>query len=127
MEIFIKALAFQETMSKKKEANAREEKYQEEISRIKLPRGTEIFGILETMLGGSRMRVRCFDGKERICRIPGRLKRKIWVREGDVIVIEPWEFDGDHKGDVVFKYRASQVDWLKRKGYLKQLESSDEF
>ena len=64
-------------MSKKKEELQRQEKMQAEISRIALPRGNQSFGVIEQRLGGSRMRVRCFDGKNRICRIPGRLTRKM--------------------------------------------------
>ncbi len=66
------------------------------------------------------MRGRCLDQKTRICRIPGRLKRKLWVREGDVLLIEPWEFDNE-KGDVIFKYNPAAVEWLKRKGFLKDM------
>ena len=57
-------------MSKKKEQLAEQEKQQQEISRIKLPRGNQTLGILEQRVGASRMRVRCLDGKTRICRIP---------------------------------------------------------
>lgn len=114
-------------MSKKKEELAREEEIQQEIRRVKLPRGNQSLGIVETRLGGSRMRVRCMDGKTRICRIPGRMKRKLWVREGDVVLVEPWEFGGNDKGDVLFKYRPSQVGWLKRKGILKEAEDLQEF
>jgi len=31
------------------------------------------------------------------------------------------------KGDIVFKYRNSQVDWLKRQGKLKGIEMLEEF
>ena len=88
--------------------------------RIKIPRNTEVLGFIEQRLGGSRMRVKCLDGKIRICRIPGRLKRKLWIREGDLLLIEPWEYDND-KGDVIFKYQPNQVDWLKKKGYIKEI------
>jgi translation initiation factor 1A len=114
-------------MSKKKEEIARQEQIEEEIRRVKLPRGTEVFGILEQRVGGSRAKIRCLDGKSRICRIPGRLKRKLWVREGDLVLIEPWELSGDDKGDIVFKYKKTQVDWLQRKGYLQNLQDLDEF
>ena len=114
-------------MGKKKEEQARQEAIQSEIRRVKLPRGNQTLGILEERLGGSRMRVRCMDGKSRICRIPGRLKRSLWVRPGDVLLIEPWELGGDTKGDVIFKYKPIQVDFLRRKGYLKGLEEADEF
>ena len=114
-------------MSKKKELIKQQETLQQEISRVKLPREKQSLGMVDQRLGASRMRVKCLDGKTRICRIPGRLKRKLWVREGDLVLVEPWELGGDEKGDVIFKYRPSQIDWLKRKGYLKGLESIEEF
>lgn len=114
-------------MSKKKEELAAQEKIQQEISRVRLPRGNQTIGIVDQRLGGSRMRVRCFDGKTRICRIPGRIKRRLWVREGDYLLIQPWELGGDEKGDVVFKYRPTQVNFLKRKGLIKEMEALEEF
>lgn len=113
-------------MSKKKLEEQRQQEIQEDISRVKIPRGTQVFGILEQKLGASRMRVRCLDGNTRVCRIPGRLKRKLWVNEGDILLVEPWEFSGNEKGDIIFKYKKTQVDWLKRKGYLKDLMAEAE-
>jgi len=98
---------------------------QEDFSRVLLPRGKQTFGVVEQRLGASRMRIKCLDGKTRNCRIPGRLKRKLWVREGDLVLVEPWEFGGDEKGDVIFKYKIGQVDWLRRKGLLKGLEGME--
>ncbi len=108
-------------------AEERAAKEQQEISRIMIPRDREVFGIVEQRVGGSRMLVKCFDGKTRNCRIPGRLKRKLWVREGDVVIIEPWEFDGEHKGDLIYKYTSTQVNFLKNKGYLSQMSELEEF
>jgi len=108
-------------MSKKEEAQQKQEQEQEEIRRTPTPRGNQVLGLCEQRVGGSRMKVRCMDGKNRICRIPGRLKRRLWVREGDILLIEPWELGGDTKGDVVFKYRPIQVEVLRRKGMLKEL------
>jgi translation initiation factor 1A len=88
--------------------------------RVKLPRDKEIFGIVEQLHGGKRMHVRCADGKIRMCRIPGRLRR-IWVRPDDIVLVEPWPIQGDKKGDVVWRYRGAEVDWLKQRGYLKDL------
>jgi translation initiation factor 1A len=99
----------------------------EEIVRVRMPHNNEVFGVLEERLGASRSRVRCLDGKTRICSIPGRLKRRLWVRQGDIVIVKPWEFGGDQKGDIVFKYRPSQVDFLKKGGHLKQLDEFEEF
>ncbi|MEM4230488.1 MAG: translation initiation factor eIF-1A [Candidatus Pacearchaeota archaeon] len=90
--------------------------------RVRLPKGREILGVVEQRVGGSRMIVKCLDGKSRNCRVPGRLKRDLWVREGDVVIIEPWEFENE-KGDILFKYNPTQIEWLKKHGYLKQAES----
>ena len=114
-------------MGKKKEEQERQDKIQQEIFRIHLPQGKETFGIIEQRLGGSRMRVRCLDSKTRICRIPGRLTRKLWVRESDVVIVEPWEYGGDGKGDIIYKYTPTQLSFLRKKGHLKQLDDFEEF
>jgi translation initiation factor 1A len=93
------------------------------LLRVRLPHGREVLGIVKQRLGASRMRVLCLDGKERICRIPGRLRRSLWVREGNVVIVEPWELGGDKSGDVIFKYRSkAEVNFLKKKGHLKNIE-----
>lgn len=97
----------------------KKESIPQEITRVKLPRGEEIMGIIEQRLGGNKMMVNCLDGKERNCRVPGRLKRKLWLRPNDVVIIQPWELD-KNKGDIIFKYRPNQVAWLRKKGYLKE-------
>jgi len=103
------------------------EQQQEEVRRTRIPREGEIFGICEQRVGSSRMKVRCLDGKMRICRIPGRLKRRLWVREGDLLLIEPWELGGDEKGDVIYKYKPLQVEFLRQRGLLKALDDLQEF
>ena len=77
-----------------------------------------LMGILEQRYGGNKMLIDCFDGKKRNCRVPGRLKRGLWLRPGDVVIIKMWELNKD-RGDVLYKYRPNQVAWLKQNGYLK--------
>lgn len=100
----------------------KEQNSEEKIIRVKLPRGREVIGIIEQRLGGNKMQVGCLDGKTRNCRVPGRLKRELWLRPNDVVIIEPWELDNT-KGDVIFKYRPNQIEWLKNKGYLQKEKS----
>ena len=92
--------------------------------RVKLPNEKEVIGIISQRVGGSRMIVSCMDGKSRNCRVPGRKRRGLWLREGDVIIIEPWEFDDD-KGDVLFKYTPAAMERLKKMGKLDM--ETDEF
>ena len=85
--------------------------------RVKLPKGREVIGIITQRYGGWSVSGSCRDGKTRNCRVPGRKRRGLWLREGDVVIIEPWEFDDD-KGDVLFKYTDNQVVKLKDMGKL---------
>ncbi len=95
---------------------------QESQIRVKMPRGKEIIGIIIQRLGGSRMFVSCMDRKTRNCRVPGRKRRELWLREGDVVIVEPWEFDGE-KADVLYKYSKAAISKLKKMGMLKTQES----
>lgn len=88
---------------------------------IRLPQEGELFAIVISELGATRMMCYCQDGKERICRIPGRLKSKFWVKEGDLVLVKPWEVQSDERGDIVWQYKKLEVALLKEKGLLKDL------
>ena len=91
----------------------------EEFSRVRIPQksANEILGTVESLLGANKLRVRCTDGIVRLTRIPGKMKKRIWIREGDVIILVPWSFQND-KADIIWKYSPPQVNWLERKGFL---------
>jgi len=76
-------------------------------------------GIVDKLLGFDRVLVKCMDGKARLCRIRGKMKRRVWIKAGDTVIVAPWDFQSDTRGDVVWRYTASQTEWLKNKGYLK--------
>jgi len=95
---------------------------EQKVARAPLPKGKEIIGIVEQRLGGNKMYVNCLDGKTRNCRVPGRLRRRLWLRPGNIVIIEPWELD-NNRGDIIFKYRPNQVSWLKENNYLKTEET----
>jgi translation initiation factor 1A len=94
----------------------------EQRVRVRLPRNGELIGIIEQRVGGSRMLIKCSDGKVRNCKVPGRLKRALWLREGDTVIVKPWEFDNG-KADVLFKYNPSDAQFLRERGYLKDIDS----
>jgi translation initiation factor 1A len=92
--------------------------------RVKLPdkKKGELFGIADALQGGSRLKVNCEDGKSRMARIPGKLKRRMWIREGDLVIVRPWDFQND-KCDVVFRYTKTQASYLSRRGMIpKQID-----
>jgi translation initiation factor 1A len=69
------------------------------------------------MMGANHIRVRCFDGVTRLGRIKGKIKKKVWIREGDILIVVPWSFQDD-KCDIIYRYTGPQVEWLRRNGYL---------
>jgi len=91
---------------------------EEQLRRLRMPQEGEVLGVVEQLLGGSRMLVRCRDEKVRVSRIPGKMKRKIWVREGDVVIVRPWDVQGDRKADIVWRYTKPQVARLMQQGLL---------
>ena len=93
-----------------------------ELAKIRIPRSNEVLGIAEALVGGDKVRVRCDDGKTRICRIPGRLRKRVWISIGDIVLVEPWKVETEKRGDIVFRYTSTQASWLKRKGYAKAIE-----
>ena len=92
-------------------------------SRVRTPRQGEVLGKIDQRVGANRVVVVCFDGKTRNCRIPGGLKRKIWARPGNIVLVRPWEFQGDQKGDLIFTYKPGDVNWLQKRGFLKDTGS----
>ena len=87
-------------MSDEEDINKLFEVMGETQRKIRLPGEGEVLGIVIQMLGYDRARVRCTDGKVRLCRIPGKMKKRIWIREGDAVLIAPWDFQDD-RGDII--------------------------
>ncbi|HEY6238401.1 MAG TPA: translation initiation factor eIF-1A [Thermoplasmata archaeon] len=91
----------------------------EEVGRLPLPRRNrgEIFGIANQLLGAARIRVMCEDGISRMGRITGKMKKKMWIREGDLLILRPWGFQ-EGKSDILFRYSRTQSMYLSRRNLL---------
>ena len=79
-----------------------------------------MFAIADQILGGRRVKAVCEDGESRLARIPGKMRRRQWVREGDLIVVQPWDFQ-DEKANVCMRYTKTQSLYLSRKGVLPEI------
>ncbi|MFW9823667.1 MAG: translation initiation factor eIF-1A [Candidatus Thorarchaeota archaeon] len=113
-------------MAKKKGKQAKKGKGgrgQEEpvITRVKFPNKKmgEMFGVVVEILGGERMRVFCEDGKHRIGRIRGKIKKRVWIRRGDLCIVNPWEWETETqsklgKCEITWRYTRAEISWLER-------------
>lgn len=60
------------------------------------------------MLGNGRLEAQCFDGEKRLAHIRGKMRKKVWINQGDIILISLREFQDD-KADVIVKYTVEEV------------------
>ena len=92
---------------------------EEEIhEQLVLPAKTDVLGVAIRLLGFDRVLVKCQDGHERLCRIRGKMKRRVWIREGDIVLVSPWDFQSDTKGDLIWRYTKAQSEILRKRGLL---------
>jgi translation initiation factor 1A len=87
----------------------------------RLPEDFEVLGIAEKLLGYDRIMVRCLDGFTRLCRIRGKMKRRVWIKVNDIVTVSPWDFQTDKRGDITYRYKGNQTEWLRNNGYLKDI------
>lgn len=78
----------------------------------------QMFGSVMQMLGYDRLMVKCADGHERVCRIRGKMKRRVWIKVGDTVLVAPWDFQFETRGDILWRYTEAQAQILRQKGQL---------
>jgi initiation factor 1A len=98
----------------------------------------QMYGRILRNLGGDRMIVFCNDGKQRVCHIRGGMRKRVWMKAGDLVLISPRDFEKKpevgssdlEKGDIIAKYDEDLIPTLKKCEdfnpiLLKALESAD--
>lgn len=103
-------------MARRKKGERRERK-----GELPLPdekEGTMLCVVLRN-LGGGFLEALCTDGETYKAWIPGRMRRRVWIREGDVILFLPWGTN-DMKGEVVYRYLRGEVEELIKRGLISE-------
>ncbi len=88
------------------------------LKQMVYPSENDVLCVAQKMLGFDRVQVKCQDGHTRVARIRGKMKRRTWIREGDIVLVSPWDFQGDERGEIFWRYTSNQVDRLRREGVL---------
>jgi translation initiation factor 1A len=103
----------------RKEKEVLEERKEEEVRRIRLPKKNEgeLLGVVVQRLGAGQILVLSEEGIERNCRIPGKMMKRVWMRTDDAVIIKKWDFQPS-KANVSWRYTPAQAEHLKKKGYL---------
>ena len=71
---------------------------EEEIRQEVLPSEGEVLGVVVSLLGYYRILVKCSDGNARLYRIRDKMRRKVWIKNEDVVLVAPWDFQYDKRG-----------------------------
>lgn len=77
------------------------------------------------MLGNGRLEALCFDGEKRLAHIRGKLRKKVWINQGEIILLSLRDYQ-DEKGDVILKYSADEARSLKAYGELPETAKINE-
>lgn len=98
------------------------------ITRVKFPnqRLGEMFGRVVEIYGNDRMGVFCEDGKHRMGRIRGKIKKRVWIRRGDLVIVNPWEWETETsnkpgKCEISWRYTNAEIGWLERKDKIPEI------
>ena len=84
------------------------------IKRARTRKYGQLYAVVREMSGGSRMVALCEDGLTRMIRIGGKLKKRMWCRIDDLIIVQPWVVQEDKKADLVYRYLPTQRNWMIR-------------
>lgn len=93
-----------------------------ESVRVRMPdrRLGQMFAIADQLMGAGRIRIICADGETRIGRIRGKMRRRMWVRTGELLIIMPWEVQ-PIKADIMYRYTRTQSTYLSRKKMIPEI------
>jgi len=103
-------------LGKRKELN------ESALKEMVMPGQGKLFGRVIKWVGGDNIIVKCKDGKVRTCRIRGKIKRRMWIRDNDLVLIAPWDFQSD-RADIIWRYISAHAEKIKADGHLEGLEA----
>ncbi|BGP42801.1 Translation initiation factor 1A [Rhodotorula kratochvilovae] len=83
------------------------------------------YGQVLKMLGNGRVEAMCFDGEKRLAHIRGKMRKKVWINQGDIVLLSLRDFQDD-KADVIQKYSADEARKLKQYGELPETAKINE-
>ncbi|MHA1584698.1 MAG: translation initiation factor eIF-1A [Promethearchaeota archaeon] len=93
--------------------------------RIPNYRNDELLGVCTEIYGGEHMLIKCEDGKNYLGLIRGKIKKRMWVRAGDLVLIQPFvgmskPREGKKpKAHIIWRYTRTQTNWLQNHHYIK--------
>ena len=51
----------------------------------------------------------------------GKMKKRVWIRPNDLLIVVPWVVQTDSKCDVVYRYTKSEKERLNKKNLVPEV------
>jgi|LauGreDrversion4_2_1035121.scaffolds.fasta_scaffold222052_2 translation initiation factor 1A len=99
------------TKGGKKQKKIKKQGDQERELQFKEP--LQEYGQILRLLGDSRLEIQCIDGVRRIGHIRGKMRKKVWMTTGDIVLVALREYEKD-KCDIILKYTQDEIMKLKQ-------------
>ena len=93
----------------------KKKKAQVEDREVRFKEESEEYAQIIKILGDGRFQCKCADGIERVAHVRGKMRKRIWLANGDIILVSLRDFENE-KCDVVEKYKEKEVAKLKKAG-----------
>ena len=87
----------------------------QEDRELRFANESEEYAQITKILGDGRFQCKCSDGIERIAHVRGKMRKRVWLANGDIILVSLREFEPE-KCDVVEKYKDKELIKLKSNG-----------
>lgn len=101
----------------KKAKNKPKQEETPQNNRVVTAEENQIYAVVKSKSGGSRLQVECSDGQPRSAIIPGKFYKKVWMNSGDIILCELKDTD-TNSCYVIYKYTPKEASVLKSKGLI---------
>jgi len=101
----------------KRKKRKKKRRIEEGEKELILPTEGQVICVVSEIIGADHVKAICTDGVTRVCRIPGKMRKRVWIKLGDVILVGIWDFQ-PNKGDVLHKYDKSNAQKLIKMGHL---------
>jgi translation initiation factor 1A len=105
-------------MPKKK--GGKKKPFQQAKRHILYKEDDQIYAQIIKNMGDRRFECLCFDGETRICHIRGKMRKRVWIKVDDIVLVTLREFQSE-KGDIIHKYNPDEVRTLRKKGEIPEL------
>ena len=92
----------------KKYANKSSDITQYNIKNLIKQGDEQMYAYIDNVLGNCRFNVKCMDDKIRLAHVRGKLKKRSWCNQGDIVLISTRDFQDD-KCDIIQKYNPDEV------------------